>query len=352
LNSSTLKRLIPAAKVVLAVLLLAWLFSGAHWHDYTAADESGRQVVRMGLASSLRQTHPGWTVLAVVLSIASVSVTALRWRMLLGAQKVSLGVKEALRMTLLGEFFSTLMPGTVGGDAIKAYVVMKSTSRKSAVLISTIADRLIGICAIAGLALAMLVVTWALGLIRYEALNAAAVSIAAAIAAITAALAVLLSSRLRRILGLRRLLARPSLQKYVLGASQAVTALRRRPGVLLRGVAVSLISQGLQICAILGIGLGLGLPFEWYRYFLYIPIIFIVASLPLTPGGLGLAEQLYIVYLGGAGNPSGVLALALLARLAMTISVLPGLAVVLLGPKLPPAETIQTELEAAEAQTP
>ena len=352
MSSSALKRLVPAAKVVLAVVLLAWLFSGAHWHDYTVTDEGGRQVVRMGLASSLRQTHLSWMACAVALSAVSVAAAALRWRMLLAAQGVYLPVKEALKMTLLGDFFSTVMPGTVGGDAVKAYFVMKGAARKSGVLISTIADRLIGLCAMTGLALAMLVVTWTLGLIRHQAANAAAVSIAVAVAAILAAMAVLLSARLRRALGLRRLLGRPSIQRYVAGAGQAVAALRRQPRALLGAAAISLISQSLQICAAMVIGLGLMLPLEWYGYFLYVPIIFIVAAVPLTPGGLGVAEQLYVAYLGWAGNPSGVLALALLMRLALTVSVLPGAVVLLLGPKLPPAEAIHAELDAAETQAP
>jgi len=198
----------------------------------------------------------------------------------------------------------------------------------------------------------MLLVTLAVGQVPYVAVRAAAVSIALTAGAIAAALAVLLSSRLRSALALRRLLGHPSAQRFVAGAGEALIVLRRRPGTLARAAALAVVSQGLQVCAVLVIGLALELSLQWYRYFLCVPVIFIVSAVPVTPGGLGVAEQLYLVYLGGAGGAGGVLALALLARLAWIVAALPGALVLVLGPKLPAAEAIRTELDAAEAQGP
>ena len=343
------KRLVVLAKIVLAGALLAWLFSGAHWHDYRAADETGRLVEHKGLRTTLKQAHPGWMAGAIVLWTASLAAAGVRWRQLLAAQNVEVGLAAALKLTVLGEFVSLVVPGTVGGDAVKAYSVMKTTPGKSAVLVATAADRLIGLCCLVCLALVMLIVTLALGSISGQALTVAGVSIALAAGAVGAALALLLSPSLRRVSGLRRLLSHPRLRKYVAGASHAVNVLRR-PRVLAKGAAVSVLSQGLQICAVLAIGSALGLAVEWYRYFLYVPIIFIVAAVPLTPGGLGVAEQLYVAYLAQAGGAGGVLALAILARLVWIVCILPGAAVLVLGPRLPPAETIRTELAAAEAK--
>jgi len=90
-------------------------------------------------------------------------------------------------------------------------------------------------------------------------------------------------------------------------------------------------------------GASLGLDIAWYEYFVYVPLIYIIGSVPITPGGIGLVEQLFLLYFAAA-NPSRVLALALLARLIPILWSLPGAVVAVTGPKLPRTEAMEAEL--------
>jgi glycosyltransferase 2 family protein len=78
--------------------------------------------------------------------------------------------------------------------------------------------------------------------------------------------------------------------------------------------------------ACLGQSLGLHVPF--YQYCLFVPVIATLATLPISIGGLGVVEGMYVYFFGGAGGAMSapVLALALLVRFAPMLLALPGAA--------------------------
>ena len=78
---------------------------------------------------------------------------------------------------------------------------------------------------------------------------------------------------------------------------------------------------------IAAMGAALGLPTPAVLYFLFVPVIYILAAVPVSIGGLGVVESMYIVFFaqGGRADSSLVLAVALLARLTPMLLSLPGL---------------------------
>lgn len=84
------------------------------------------------------------------------SFTALRWKLLLEAQDLSISFFRSFSLTLQGMFFSLCLPGgAVGGDVVKAAVLAKETreGRKLEGVTSIFADRLSGMIALFGLTL-------------------------------------------------------------------------------------------------------------------------------------------------------------------------------------------------------
>ena len=118
-------------------------------------------------------------------------------------------------------------------------------------------------------------------------------------------------------------------------------ALKMMP--LIRGITKR--KKTVFIIAIMLSAWSLGLDIAWYNFFLYIPIIYIIASVPISPGGLGVVEFFFLAFFAvGVVSESEVLALALVARFVPMFCSLPGLVVALTGPKLPRAEQIRAEL--------
>jgi uncharacterized membrane protein YbhN (UPF0104 family) len=96
-------------------------------------------------------------------------------------------------------------------------------------------------------------------------------------------------------------------------------------------------------------GLSLSLPTAWYNYFVYVPLIYIIGAVPLTPGGVGWIENWYVKFFQTAiCGASAILVLALLARLIPVLWGLPGAVVAVTGSKVPAVDSMQAELARRE----
>ena len=139
------------------------------------------------------------------------------------------------------------------------------------------------------------------------------------------------------------------------GSGDAARLYRRRVRQLLEAIGITIGAHIFFVGAVWMLGLSLGIAgIPWYSYFVYVPLIYIIGAIPITPGGVGLIEQLYVTYfvsVEGGVNASVVLAMALLARLIPILLGLPGALVAVTGPRLPKTEAMRQELS-VEADAP
>jgi len=400
------KIIIEVLKFIVAGSLLGWVLSQASWHDYVTIaqgpykgdhafvgvqpdaanprtividtgmfwwkkqislpfaesepirntqgqpnrDAAGNiEFVRKGFISSLKDVNVTLLAIALLGFLLSVFVVAIRWWFLLRLQDIRIRAWEAIRLTFLGNFFNLFMPSTVGGDLAKAYYVSKYTPRKAAVLVSIFVDRVLGLTELALLASVMLVMVLSLGLETFERLHDAAVTVAVVMVIVVCALTFLLSARVRQMLHLQKLYSKMSFAHHIAAAGDAAKLYRRRLPGLAKAIAITFGAHILWVGSVALIGMSLPemrSATSWYSYFVYIPLIYIIGSLPITIGGVGLIEKLYIVGFATV-SPSIVLVLALLARfLPILCWGVPGFIVYMNGPRIPKAEQMEAELEA------
>ena len=395
------KAVVLSVKLLVAVALLGWVISQVHWDDYVqtaggkmyavvghpdpmskqieviqgplwkrvqviapvsdfdfAAKKSGvlpegqkpvtfGQVERLGVHSALSRMNVTLLLLACMGFLCSVLIIAVRWWLLLGLQDVRVKLWEAVRLTFLGQFFNYFLPGSVGGDLVKAYYVSKHTHRKASVWVSVFVDRALGFVEVVVLGSVMVVVVLNTGLGTWADMRRPALVLGLAAAGIVAALTFLFSSRLRRILHLQKLYQRLPIAHHISAVGDAVRLYRERMGGVVKAIALTFGGQIISISSVACIGMSLHLDTPWYTYFAYVPVIYILTAIPITPGAVGVAEALYTkaFYLA---NPSGVIVLALLARLIPMFWGLPGAVVYVTGPKLPKAKEMEAELNAEE----
>ncbi len=385
------KTVVLVGKIVIAAALLAWVLAGVHWSDYVVDRETGKAytlispadttgpdttltvqtgllwwasqldrpagefveikgpsqlptVVHPGFASSIKTVEPGYLAGAAVAVTVALLMTSFRWWLLLGMQQIHIRLWETVRLTFLGMFFNAIVPGTVGGDLVKAYAVAKHTPLKAASFVSVLIDRVLGLVGLTLLASGMLVVVWAIGLAP-EQLKLSAMTVAVAIVGEIAALGFLASARLRRALHLEKLYQRLPIAHHVAAMDDAIRKYVANPAGLARALGLTLVIHCIWITSFALIGRSLSLPTPVSSYFLYIPLVYIVGAVPLTPGGVGLVERLFVLFfVTGQATPSMVLALALLARALGMVLAVPGAAVAIMGVKLPKTEAMEHEL--------
>ncbi len=341
------KVLILLVKLAVAAGLIYLVLRQVHWGDYT--ETINQQVFqRKGFRSVLTSANPLFLAGALGCFLLPMFILAVRWWYLLSILGIHIPLWESVRLTFLGTFFNYIMPGVVSGDLVKAYYVFKHTDRKAAALVSIFVDRVVGLLQFAVLPAAIIAALAAAG--RWDdRLRLPMFVIAVVIGAVAAVAAVVVSPALRR--RLAQVFSFLPLQRHLGMAGQAVELYRRRLTGLLKALLITFGSQVVFITGLMLAGKSFGLPTPWYHYFLYCPLIYIIASVPLTPGGAGVMEWFFVKFFAvGETTASAVLALALVARLGPMICSLPGIGVALTGAKLPKGEDIEAEMAAAPGE--
>jgi len=325
------KHLLLAAKFVVAAALLGWVF---------------RQVSWRGLSATMAHADIPLLLCALGGFLVALGVVGVRWWLLLRMQDISIGLWEVLRLTFLGQFFNAVVPGVVGGDLFKAYYAAKHTPHKGAALMTVFVDRLIGLAELALLACVMMAWVLSAGLAGFDDMHRPAAAAGVALAAVVVLMLVLFSPRVQRALYLHKIFRRLPIGHHAESAALAARRFSRRIGGLIKALAITLGAHVLWIFSICLVGRSLSLDIAWYEYFVFIPLIYIVGAVPVTPGGVGLVEAMYqLFFIGAAVGGSQVVALALTVRLLDIVRGLPGALVVITGPKLPRRRDLQAELD-------
>ncbi len=371
------KTALLTAKILLAVVLLWTVVRQVHWRDYVVQRDSGRsaavisaegpadaptafvvtqgplwnryqatwpvddlqpaddqadkaQWLRPGFKDSLMGLDARLAVAAVGMYIVSLGILAFRWRFLLAIQGLKISLFRAFQLTLLGMFFNNVVPGTIGGDLVKAWYVGKRYNAHAGALLSVALDRIIGLLQLTMIATVMLVIALAMGLESASQLRPAIIAVAIALTGLAGAGAVLLIRPIRKALRFDRLIDKLPIAHHVMQASEALACYRRHPAKLAAALGIATTGQLFFVVSLGLLGVALGLAAPWYSYLLYIPLIYVIGAVPATPGGIGFIEKLFVVFF--AINPSGVLVFALLARLLPVLISLAGLIVFLAGP--------------------
>lgn len=97
------------------------------------------------------KNYPLAVSLAFFLTIANYVLISFRWERILSARSVvKLPVWGLIKITWIGQFFSSVLPGSVSGDLIKIIYVQKfdKTFSKKFIFASILIDRIMGLCAL------------------------------------------------------------------------------------------------------------------------------------------------------------------------------------------------------------
>ena len=91
---------------------------------------------------------PHWEYLfaAAVLAFACTAIQMFRWYLLVRAIGLPFAGRGVVRLGLVGYYYNSFLPGSVGGDAVKMFFIAKGHPERRAAAVATVAaDRLIGL---------------------------------------------------------------------------------------------------------------------------------------------------------------------------------------------------------------
>jgi hypothetical protein len=273
----------------------------------TIGGESFPQV-NEGIVRIVRGSDRGLLLLGVLVFGLIAQFGVWRWWLLLRSQGIRISFWTAHKLTFVGFFFNNVVPGPTGGDVVKAVYVSRGLPRRTPAFVTVIVDRVLGIVALALIALAVLVTR-----LDDPAYREMGWFILGFLGAIAVGMVVVFSRRVRAFLRVDRLLARLPDTGILRRIDEAVVAWRGHKGTLAWALLLSFANQlSIQgMMWILAEGLHFatrgGEPVSAADFMFVLPVAFIGTALPVLPGGWGVRETLFAVcfhFVGVHRNPA------------------------------------------------
>lgn len=261
------------------------------------------QFVPVGdLLARMRAVSPALWCGAFAAFLAGHALAAAKWRWMIGG---AVSYPAALKAHFAGLAANIALPGVAGGDIVRAGIVMKGSDKKTALALGSLADRLIDTAAL--LIIAEIGAIW-LG--ARAGVDRAGLGVVAALTVGAGVAGVLLMARIAAFVRTLKISGKPG--RLAGDIADALQEMSTRRGAL---VWCALLSIGVQfafaalnglIAQDLGAGTSLAAwVFAW-------PLAKLVATLPISFGGLGVREASLVGIMAPLGYPAaGVVAASL-----------------------------------------
>jgi glycosyltransferase 2 family protein len=273
--------LVLAARILVSGVLLYLALRGVNF-----------AAIQSRLSQSSTSWILGWMALSVLVNIVQTFLGALRWREISGLCAAPLGANQAFRYNMIGTFFNQTLPSTIGGDAMRLWLVNRTGAGWRAATYSVLVDRAIGL-----IALALIVVfslPWSYQLIGDTQGRLALVLVD--LAAISAGLGFLLLGRLPWA-WLKTWWPTRHIHACSLIANRAIFDRRRGPTIMILSFCVHVLTVVIAWCTVRAITA----PANFEQVFLLIPPIILITMLPISIAGWGVREATMMIAFGYAG---------------------------------------------------
>ena len=260
---------------------------------------------------------PVWLVLAGFLFSAFILLAAIRWSVLLKAQKIIVPTVRFIRIYCIGIFFNLFMVGVTGGDVVKMYYIAKQTPKGIEGGTTVFMDRIIGLSALlVGLFFGMFLIY------PDQRLSFMFWPVALSFMAMLLFFCLIMNKKiLKAIPFLQALIARIPFQNKIHRIYQSIYSYKKKKKQLIQVMLISLgihfLFATMNYCVARAIGINnVGLQF----YFVLIPLIGLLSALPISIGGWGIGEALYISLFALFGVPAGqAVTLSIIVKLYYSI---------------------------------
>jgi uncharacterized protein (TIRG00374 family) len=283
--------------------------------------------LKPGMPSAFKRLDPGPIACALGFVLLCVLFIVTRWWRLLSLTGCATPWLTCVRLTFVGLFFNTVLPGSTGGDIARAYVVVRHhPERRAGALVSVVMDRLLGLMAMTLLASAAVataderfsfLLPWTLG---------AAVALAVGLLCIA-------HEGVRRLLRVEQILRRLPQARRLLDLDSNVRGVLSRPGEMALALILSFANHISATAAIYSLGRAFGADLTFHDFLCVCTVANTLTAVPISPGGLGVGEVLFgsLFEVAGSLYMLGVASSFTYRLVMMAAGILGGLALVLPG---------------------
>ncbi len=311
--------------------------------------------LEVGINTLIWLANPYLLILSVLIFPVTFLITTYRWHKLLKALDIHIDLARTFVLNMVGAFYNTFMPGSTGGDLLKAYYASKHTPHRTHAVLSVIIDRVIGL-------LALVIMGGVMASQQYlrssnhldpaiRACRRVALGSALILAGVLTGLVIFFVPALRKLLVVDYILSKLPMQKHVQHAIQVMRIYKRRPGLVLWALLITFPVHITVVISAMIAGMAFGLPIPPLYYFVVVPVIVLAGAIPISPQGAGVMEFFAIHLTKQHGVTVGqAFALTMSIRVVQMFWNLTGGFFVFRGGYHTPSEREQEEMETDEQE--
>lgn len=277
------------------------------------------------VVKEFREANPAYLLAAFLLFLLSYFLGAVQWHLVLRISRIPLRFAQVIQYYYVGLFFNNFLLSAIGGDAFRVYDINRSTRQNdvkfSSALINVTFDRFLGF-------LTLIILSFSFGLVYvfHRGVNQLFVLILAYFVVFGLTLLFLLNKRFAKSLvdPFKRFIP-DRIYELFQGFYYELNQFKDHKRLLSLIVLVSTLVQFLRILAAWVIGHSLGDGTSLFYYVLFIPIVVILITIPVSVGGIGPREQACVTLFGSVGMPSEVaFSMAFMTYLIGVLGSVPG----------------------------
>ncbi len=263
-----------------------------------------------------------WLLAAMIIFSASNFLGSFQWFLLLRARGIKLPFFKVLSIYYVGLFFNNFLVSYIGGDAVRIYDIRKLSGDSSKAISTVVFDRFIGFVLLTSFAL--------FGALFWQDMlqsQTVLLSVMLIFASWLFFFLILFNERFARKVGfLLKYFLPEKINVRLKEIYSNLNSFKDSKRTLICIFFISLCVQFLRIFVHYLAALSVGLHGQLKYFFIFIPIIALLVSLPISIGGIGIRESSGAVLFSKVPTfiPEMVVAMEFLAFLVGLISALPG----------------------------
>jgi len=250
------------------------------------------------VARQLDHLKYSWLAAAALILLGQISLGALRWQIIVqnceGTDTPPFALASALRYNFIAAFFNQTLPSTIGGDAVRVWLLGRAQGGWRTATYSVLIDRMIGVLVLASMVIACL--PWSFALIN---------NVTGRIALLVVGFGCVGACLIFVALGFFQggLLDRWWLTRQLTGAAAMSRRVLASPSSGLLILIYSLINHLITITAAWCLAKSVAVPLEWSQALLLVLPVLLIASIPISIAGWGTRETAMVLAFGYAGLP-------------------------------------------------
>ena len=303
-RSLLIRIVVPLAKLALSLGLMAFVL---------------RNTSLSALWQMLRRVQPLWLMAAFAANAVVMAVSVWRWRLLLGAQHVTVATRTLSESYWVALFFNNFLPSNIGGDVVRIADTSQVAGSKTLATTVILVDRVLG-------AFALLTV----GAVGAVSARAIGVDIpgtgwleVAALAALAVCIPLFVAPRLLdALLSPLRALGHPWILERLVMLQDALERFRSRPSSLVGALAGAVLVQLVIVVFYALAARSLSIPLGVVMAGVLVPVALAVQMAPVSINGFGVREAVFSFFFVrfGLGVEAGVAVSLLGTALIMLFS--------------------------------